>query len=62
MAMRFKYAGISAEKIKIKKDYSELIDDIAAYDGAVYMMPTYTAMLAIRKRIADKFGFKEFWK
>ena len=62
MAMRFKYAGISTEKIKIKKDYSELIDDIAAYDGAVYMMPTYTAMLAIRKRIADKFGFKEFWK
>lgn len=62
MAMRFKYAGISTDKIKVKKDYSSLIDDIAEYNGAVYMMPTYTAMLAIRKKIADKFGFKEFWK
>ena len=62
MAMRFKYAGISIEKIKVKKDYDLLIKDIGNYDGSVYMMPTYTAMLAIRKKIADKFGFKEFWK
>lgn len=62
MAMRFKYAGISTEKIKVKKDYDSLINDIGSYNGSVYMMPTYTAMLAIRKKIADKFGFKEFWK
>jgi len=60
--LRFKYAGISTEKIKVKKDYDSLINDIGSYKGFVYMMPTYTAMLAIRKKIADKFGFKEFWK
>lgn len=62
MAMRFKYAGIEVGKIKVIKDYTELIDRISCEKGNVYMMPTYTAMLSIRKKIADRFGFKEFWK
>lgn len=62
LAMRFKYAGFQTKKIRVIKDIGRLVDEISHQSGAVYMMPTYTAMLAIRKRIADGFGFKDFWK
>ena len=48
MAMRFKYAGIPEEKIKVIKDYEKLIDEFTSQDAPVYIMPTYTAMMDLR--------------
>ena len=62
MAMRFKYAGISVEKIKVIKDYEKLIESAAAQSAPVYIMPTYTAMLDIREIFSKNYGFKEFWE
>ncbi len=62
MAMRFKYAGIPLEKIRVIKDYDQLIEQMVLQNAPVYIMPTYTAMLDIREKISKKFGFKEFWE
>ncbi len=65
MALRLKYAGISAEKIQIEEDYNKLIDNGLSQtpDGeSFYILPTYTAMLEIRKILKKKFNLKEFWK
>lgn len=65
MAVRLKYAGIYSDKISVIKPYSELISAglSATPDGhSFYILPTYTALLDIRKNLKKKFGLKEFWK
>lgn len=62
MAMRFKYAGISEDKLEVIKDYKALIEKAVAQKAPVYIMPTYTAMLDIREIFSSDYGFKEFWE
>ena len=62
MAMRMKYTGLPIEKIRVIKDYNELIAQAVAQDAPVYLMPTYTAMLDIREIFSKSYGFKEFWE
>jgi len=65
MALRLKYAGIYSDKIKIIKDYEELIDkglSNTEKGNSFYILPTYTALLDIRGVLKKKFGLKEFWK
>ena len=62
MAMRMKYTGLPIEKIRVIKDYNELIAQAVAQDAPVYLMPTYTAMLEIREIFSKSYGFKEFWE
>ncbi|MDQ4044727.1 MAG: MurT ligase domain-containing protein [Chloroflexota bacterium] len=66
MANRLKYAGIPDERI------TRFPDDLAAgLDGFVdtipegevgYILPTYTAMLQVRKILADRGAVETFWK
>jgi lipid II isoglutaminyl synthase (glutamine-hydrolysing) len=65
MAVRLKYAGIYANKINIEKNYAKLIEAAISDKSSVsslYILPTYTAMLDVRKVLKHKFGLKEFWK
>ena len=62
MAMRFKYAGVEESKIKVIKDYDQLIDAFTGQDKPVYIMPTYTAMMDLRAIVSKKFGYKNFWE
>ncbi len=62
MAVRFKYAGVPTDKIRIIKDYGDLISTCVAQDKPVYIMPTYTAMLQLREKISKTYGFKDFWE
>ena len=62
MAMRMKYTGLPIEKIRVIKDYNELIAQAVTQDAPVYLMPTYTAMLDIREIFSKSYGFKEFWE
>ena len=62
MAMRFKYAGVPLEKIRVIKDYGELVTACISQDKPVYIMPTYTAMLGLREKISKTYGFKDFWE
>jgi UDP-N-acetylmuramyl tripeptide synthase len=51
LALRFKYAGVAAERIAVRSTVAEAID--AALEGAaagtIYALPTYTAMLELRE-------------
>lgn len=65
MAVRLKYAGLYTDRISVIKDYDKLLDtvlDKTMPGGSLYILPTYTAMLEIRRRLKKKFGLKEFWK
>jgi UDP-N-acetylmuramyl tripeptide synthase len=65
MAVRLKYAGIYTNKITSITNYSELINAALANTKEghnFYILPTYTAMLEIRKELKQKFKLKEFWK
>ena len=65
MALRLKYAGIYTDKIRSETDYAALLQsglEATAVGESLYILPTYTAMLEIRKLLKNKFGLKEFWK
>ena len=62
MAMRFKYAGIPQDKIRIIKDYEEVLKTVIAEKVPTFIMPTYTCMLGIREVFSKVYNFKEFWK
>ncbi len=62
MAMRFKYAGMPEEKITVIRDYGQLTKACIATGKPVFIMPTYTAMLALRDNISKTYGFKAFWE
>ena len=62
MALRFRYAGIPMEKLRIYKDYAKLMEAILAQDKPACIMPTYTAMLGLREKISKTYGIKEFWE
>lgn len=62
MALRFKYAGIPGEKLRVIPDYEALMQACAAQDHPVYIMPTYTAMMDLRAKITKLYGIKNFWE
>ncbi len=62
MALRLKYAGFSEDFIEIKDTFDEFLDAAEKETLPVYMMPTYTAMLTLRKMISTRYGIKQFWE
>ena len=62
MAVRFKYAGLPTDRIRIIKDYGHLVDQMAQQSAPVYIMPSYSGMMGIREQISKKFGVKDFWE
>jgi hypothetical protein len=67
MAVRLKYAGVATGRIipHPPDDLRRAILDFvrAAPDGAtVYILPTYTAMLEIRRILADLGAVRDFWR
>ena len=65
MATRLKYAGIPAKNISTFSNYTKLINDGLSRTNpgqSFYILPTYTALLKVRKILKNKFKLKEFWK
>lgn len=62
MALRFLYAGFPQEKLHVQKDYGKLMEEATAHKLPVFVMPTYTAMLALRGTISKTYGYKQFWE
>ncbi len=65
MAVRLKYAGIPSDSIFIQHGDAELIDSMIGASEekeTLYLLPTYTAMLDIRKNLKKRFDLKEFWE
>lgn len=62
MALRLKYAGFDEDFIQSEKAIDRVIDLIAQRSEPVCIMPNYTAMMALRGRIAKRYGLKNFWE
>ena len=63
MALRLKYAGWDEGRIEVVPEIGASLD--AAVDGAegrLFALPTYTALLELRKLLADRGLAEEFWR
>jgi UDP-N-acetylmuramyl tripeptide synthase len=63
MALRLKYAGWPEDRIAVEPDIATSLDAaVAACPGRLFALPTYTALLELRKLLADRGLAKEFWQ
>ncbi|MEA2392592.1 MAG: hypothetical protein QOJ82_483 [Solirubrobacteraceae bacterium] len=59
MALRLKYAGVPTERIAVEPDLVAGLDRALEGDGALYALPTYTAMLALRDVLVARGAARE---
>jgi lipid II isoglutaminyl synthase (glutamine-hydrolysing) len=63
MALRLKYAGWPEDRIFLDPDIATSLDTaVASSPGRLFALPTYTALLELRKLLADRGLAKEFWR
>ncbi len=63
MALRLKYAGWPAAAIEVVPEIEASLDRaVAAAPGRVFALPTYTALLELRKLLTARGLAKEFWR
>ena len=63
MALRLKYAGWPEERIFVDPDIATSLDAaVASSEGRLFALPTYTALMELRKLLADRGLAKEFWQ
>jgi lipid II isoglutaminyl synthase (glutamine-hydrolysing) len=63
MALRLKYAGWPEQAIEVVPGIDASLDAaVAGPQGRLFALPTYTALLELRKLLADRGLAKEFWR
>jgi UDP-N-acetylmuramyl tripeptide synthase len=63
MALRLKYAGWPEEKIVVVEGIEASLDQaVAAAPERLFALPTYTALLELRRLLASRGLAKEFWR
>jgi UDP-N-acetylmuramyl tripeptide synthase len=65
LALRLKYAGIEPERIKVIDDLPRALVSAAADTGggeSLYVLPTYTAMLALRELLVKRGEASSSWQ
>ncbi|MDX6411120.1 MAG: hypothetical protein QOE91_636, partial [Gaiellaceae bacterium] len=64
LALRFAYAGFPSERIEVAPDLERALDRglALAGDDELVILPTYTAMLALRKVIASRGHVAQYWE
>jgi UDP-N-acetylmuramyl tripeptide synthase len=63
MALRLKYAGWPEEAIEVVPGIAGSLDAaVAGARGRLFALPTYTALLELRRLLADRGLAKEFWQ
>jgi lipid II isoglutaminyl synthase (glutamine-hydrolysing) len=65
LALRCKYAGLSPQAIEVVPDLGQALDRglaLTPSGGELTVLPTYTAMLALRKIIARRGHVPHFWE
>jgi UDP-N-acetylmuramyl tripeptide synthase len=63
LALRLKYAGWPEEAIEVVTGIEASLDAaVAGSPGRLFALPTYTALLELRKLLADRGLAKEFWR
>jgi UDP-N-acetylmuramyl tripeptide synthase len=55
LALRLKYAGVPSERLVVEPELAAGLDAaLANGEGALYALPTYTAMLSLREELAQR--------
>jgi UDP-N-acetylmuramyl tripeptide synthase len=63
MALRLKYAGWPTEAIEVVPGIEASLDRaVAASPQRLFALPTYTALLELRKLLSDRGLAEEFWR
>ncbi len=64
LALRLKYAGIPAERLKVVSELPSALDQaLAGTEGRrLFVLPTYTALLELRELLAGRGHVAQFWE
>jgi UDP-N-acetylmuramyl tripeptide synthase len=65
MALRCKYGGFAAEAIEVVPELERALDrglELTPGGGELVVLPTYTAMLALREIVADRGFVRPYWE
>ena len=65
LALRFKYAGLSADRIEVVPELEQALDrglELTAPGSELVALPTYTAMLALRGLVARRGYVRQYWE
>jgi UDP-N-acetylmuramyl tripeptide synthase len=65
LALRFKYGGLDPEAIEVVPSLERGLDrglELVPPGGELVVLPTYTAMLALRKIVADRGFVRPYWE
>jgi lipid II isoglutaminyl synthase (glutamine-hydrolysing) len=65
LALRCKYAGFDERAIEVVPDLATALDrglELTAVGGELFVIPTYTAMLGLRRIVADRGFVRPYWE
>jgi UDP-N-acetylmuramyl tripeptide synthase len=65
LALRFKYGGLDVEAIELVPALERALDrglELTPPGGELLLLPTYTAMLALRKVVAERGFVRPYWE
>jgi UDP-N-acetylmuramyl tripeptide synthase len=63
IALRLKYAGWPIDSIEVMPEVEASLDHaVATAPGRLFALPTYTALMDLRKLLADRGLAEEFWR
>jgi UDP-N-acetylmuramyl tripeptide synthase len=64
LALRLKYAGVPAERLRVVADLPSALDAALADapSGRLFVLPTYTALLQLRDELASRGHVAQFWE
>jgi UDP-N-acetylmuramyl tripeptide synthase len=65
LALRFKYGGLDAGAIEVVPSLERALDrglELTPAGGELVVLPTYTAMLALRKIVAERGFVRPYWE
>jgi hypothetical protein len=65
LALRFKYGGVPPERIELVTDLERALDrglELTPPGGELVVLPTYTAMLALRRITASRGLVRPYWE
>jgi hypothetical protein len=65
LALRFRYGGLDESAIVVEPDLSHALDrglELTLDGGELVVLPTYTAMLALQRIVAERGLAKRYWE
>jgi lipid II isoglutaminyl synthase (glutamine-hydrolysing) len=65
LALRFKYGGLEVDAIELQRSLAAALDrglELTPSGGQLVVLPTYTAMLALRKIVGDRGYVRPYWE